>query len=54
VGGDSPARLMRFPGEPAIPGKKPLGHSLVLSELELLVANEVVETASSSGEATGL
>lgn len=44
---------MRFPGEPAIPGGKPLVHSLVLSEFELLVAKDVVETASSSGEAIG-
>lgn len=51
MGGDSPTRLMRFPGDPAMPAM-PLVHSLVLSEL--LVAYDVVETASSIGEATGI
>lgn len=55
VGGDSPARLMRFPGEPAaIWGGMFLVHSLVLKEFELLVAKDVVETASRRGEAMGL
>lgn len=54
MGGDSPARLIRFPGDPAIPAAMPLVHSLVLSEFELLVANDVVDIASRSGEATGL
>lgn len=52
MGGDSPARLMRFPGDPAMPAEIPLAHSLVLGEM--LVAYEVDETASSNGEATGL
>lgn len=42
---------MRFPGDPAMAGR-PLVHSLVLSEFELLVPREVVDTASRSGEAT--
>jgi len=42
---------MRFPGDPAIAGR-PAVHSLVLSEFELLVPREVVDTASRGGEAT--
>lgn len=45
---------MRFPGDPAIPAEIPLVHSLVLNELELLVAKDVVEIASRSGDAIGL
>jgi hypothetical protein len=36
-----------------MPGGMPLVHSLVLSEFELLVAKDVVETASRRGEAIG-
>lgn len=43
-------RLMRFPGDPAIPAPSPLAHSLVLGEL---LAYDVAETASRSGEVTG-
>lgn len=49
VGGVSPIRLMRFPGEPAIPAGPPLVHSFMLGDI--LVANEVVDTASSMGDA---
>jgi len=52
VGGDSPTRLMRFPGDPAMPAEIPLVHSLVFGEM--LVANEVVEMASRGGEPTML
>lgn len=51
VGGDSPTRLIKFPGEPAIPAATALVHSLVFGEL--LVAKDVVETASRSGEGAG-
>ena len=56
VGGDSPTRLIRFPGDPAMPMPEgmPLVHSRVLKEFELLVARDVVETASRRGEASGL
>ncbi len=47
MGGDSPMRLMRLPGEPASPGT-PLTHSFVLGAV--LVAKEAVDTASRSGE----
>lgn len=47
-------KLIRFPGEPAIPAGIPLVHSLVLSELEWLVAKDVVDTASRGGETIGL
>lgn len=43
VGGDSPAKLRIFPGEPAIAGRFFI-HSLAFGEG--LVANEAVETAS--------
>jgi hypothetical protein len=33
VGGDSPTRLMRFTGDPAMPAPSPLAHSLVRGEL---------------------
>jgi len=45
---------MRFPGEPAMADGMPLVHSLVLREFELVVAKDVVETASRRGEAIGL
>lgn len=50
VGGDSPVRLMRLLGDPAIPAVRPLAHSLVLGEL---LATEADETASSNGVAIG-
>jgi hypothetical protein len=53
-GGDSPTRLIRFPGELAMPGGKPLFHSVVLNEFELLVAMDGIETASSRGEVIGV
>lgn len=49
MGGESPIILMRFPGEPAIPGGTPLDQSFMLGDA--LVANDVVETASSRGDA---
>lgn len=49
MGGVSPIRLIRFPGEPAIPAGAPLAQSFMLGDA--LVANEVVETASSKGDA---
>ena len=51
MGGDSPIKLMRFPGDPAMPAPIPLAHSLVFGEL---LAYDVDETASSSGEGVGL
>jgi hypothetical protein len=51
VGGESPIILMRFPGEPAIPAGAPLVQSFMLGDV--LVAREIVETASSRGEAAG-
>jgi len=47
-------KLIKFPGEPAIPAGIPLVHSLVLSELEWLVAKDVVDTASRGGKTIGL
>jgi len=49
VGGESPIRLMRFPGDPAMPAGPPLAQSFMLGDM--LVANEVVDTASSRGDA---
>lgn len=51
VGGDSPTKLIRFPGEPAIPAATDLVHSLVFGET--LVAKDVVDAASRRGEAVG-
>lgn len=50
VGGDSPIKLIRFPGEPARP---PLVHSLVMLGA-VLADTDVVERASNKGEAAGL
>lgn len=47
MGGDSPMRFIRFPGEPARPAT-PFVHSVVL--LVVFVAYDVAETASRSGE----
>lgn len=47
MGGDSPMRFIRFPGEPARPDT-PFVHSFVL--LVVFVAYDVAETASRSGE----
>lgn len=47
MGGDSPMRFIRFPGEPARPDT-PFVHSVVL--LVLFVVYDVAETASKSGE----
>jgi hypothetical protein len=53
VGGDSPTRLIRFPGDPAMPAAEtPLIHSLAFGEL--LVASDVVEMASRLGDIAGL
>lgn len=47
MGGDSPMRFIRFPGEPARPDT-PFVHSFVL--LVVFVAYDVADTASRSGE----
>lgn len=53
MGGDSPIRLIRFPGEPAIAaGIPPFAHSLMLGEVA--VAKFVAETASRRGDTPGL
>jgi hypothetical protein len=51
VGGDSPDKLIRFPGEPASPMLTPLDQSLVFAAM--LVAKEVPDTASNTGEVVG-
>lgn len=50
MGGDSPIRLMRLPGEPARP---PLAHSFVMLGA-VLADTEVVDKASKSGDAAWL
>lgn len=50
MGGDSPDKLIRLPGEPANPAM-PLAHSAALGAV--LVANDVADTASSMGDVAG-
>lgn len=51
MGGDSPIRLIRFPGDPAIPGV-PLDaiHSLAMLGAVVFVLNEALVMASRMGD----
>jgi hypothetical protein len=52
VGGDSPVRLIRFPGELANPILSPFDQSFAFAAM--LVATDVPDTASRAGEVVGL